>query len=144
LRAVSPIRANATNTLAPLVWFARQRRRLSGARRQRRVLLTLLITSLVGGLTGALILLETPEATFSACSPGSFSSPTLIFILANTSPPRCAAWSTSTSISPSIPEPFIVGCVSIVIAIYGGFFGGGIGILMLALLTLLGYENIHA
>jgi hypothetical protein len=30
-----------------------------------------------------------------------------------------------------------------VISIYGGFFGGGIGILMLATLALMGLENIH-
>jgi uncharacterized membrane protein YfcA len=40
--------------------------------------------------------------------------------------------------------PFIVGVIlQLIIAIYGGFFGGGIGILMLALLTLLGYVEIH-
>ena len=66
---VTPIRANATNTLA--LWFGSlasvgaYRGQLGG---QRRALTVLLVTSLVGGLIGAELLLKTPDATFKPVS----------------------------------------------------------------------------
>jgi uncharacterized membrane protein YfcA len=143
---VTPIRANTTNTVA--VWFGSlasvgaYRRQLGG---QGRALVTLLITSLIGGLLGALLLLRTPDATFKHLLPWLMLTATLIFIFGK----YLTAW-LRRQIHLDITEPrhvgpFIAGCVlQLVIAVYGGFFGGGIGILMLALLTLLGYEEIHA
>ena len=143
---VTPIRANATNTVA--VWFGSlasvgaYRKQLGG---QGRALVTLLCTSLVGGLLGALLLLDTPDATFKRLLPWLMLTATLIFIFGK----YLTAW-LRRQIHLDITEPrhvgpFIAGCVlQLVIAVYGGFFGGGIGILMLALLTLLGYEEIHA
>jgi uncharacterized membrane protein YfcA len=142
---VSPVRANATNTVA--VWFGSlasvgaYRRQLGG---QRRALGTLLTTSLIGGLIGALLLLKTPDATFKLLLPWLMLTATLIFIFGR----YLTEWLRSKVhldiTQPQNMVPFVVGCVlQLVIAIYGGFFGGGIGILMLALLTLLGYEKIH-
>jgi uncharacterized membrane protein YfcA len=143
---VSPIRANATNTVA--VWFGTiasvgaYRRHLGG---QRAALVTLMTTSLVGGLIGALLLLRTPDATFRLLLPWLMLTATLIFICGR----PLAGWLRRRAhldlTRPRHAAPFIAGCVlQLVIAVYGGFFGGGIGILMLALLTLLGYEKIHA
>jgi uncharacterized membrane protein YfcA len=143
---VTPIRANATNTVA--VWFGSlasvgaYRRQLGG---QGRALVTLLTTSLIGGLLGALLLLDTPDATFKQLLPWLMLTATLIFIFGK----YLTSW-LRRQIHLDITEPrhvgpFIAGCaLQLVIAVYGGFFGGGIGILMLALLTLLGYEEIHA
>lgn len=143
---VTPIRANATNTVA--LWFGSlasvgaYRHQLAG---QRSALITLLITSLVGGLAGALLLLYTPEATFKFLLPWLLLTATLIFIFGKH---LTAALRRMVHLDINDPQhlgPFIIGCsLQLVISIYGGFFGGGIGILMLALLTLLGYENIHA
>jgi uncharacterized membrane protein YfcA len=143
---VTPIRANATNTVA--VWFGSlasvgaYRRQLGG---QGRALVTLLTTSLLGGLLGALLLLQTPDATFKKLLPWLMLTATLIFIFGK----YLTAWLRRQMhlniTQPRHIGPFIAGCVlQLVIAVYGGFFGGGIGILMLALLTLLGYEEIHA
>ena len=143
---VTPKIANTTNTVA--VWFGSlasvgaYRRQLGG---QRRALVTLLITSLVGGLLGALLLLGTPDATFKRLLPWLMLTATLIFIFGK----YLTAWlrrEVHLDITqPRHAGPFIAGCVlQLVIAVYGGFFGGGMGILMLALLTLLGYEEIHA
>ncbi|HEY0257772.1 MAG TPA: sulfite exporter TauE/SafE family protein [Candidatus Methylacidiphilales bacterium] len=142
---LTPLRANTTNTVA--LWFGSlasvgaYRNQLSG---QRRALITLLITSLIGGLIGALLLLKTPDATFKLLLPWLMLMATLIFIFGK----HLTAWlRRMIHLDINAPQnivPFLVGCLlQLVIAVYGGFFGGGIGILMLALLTLLGYEKIH-
>ncbi len=142
---VSPIRANATNTVA--VWFGSlasvgaYRQQLGG---HRRAMITLLTTSLIGGLIGALLLLKTPDATFKVLLPWLMLIATVIFIFGK----HLTGWlrrMVHLDINqPQTIVPFVVGCLlQLVIAVYGGFFGGGIGILMLALLTLLGYEKIH-
>jgi uncharacterized membrane protein YfcA len=142
---VTPLRANATNTVA--VWFGTvasagaYRKQLGG---QGRPLVVLLCTSLVGGLLGALLLLRTPDATFTRLLPWLMLTATLIFIFGK----YITIWLRRTVHlnlrHPRHAGPFIAGCaLQLVIAVYGGFFGGGIGILMLALLTLLGYEEIH-
>lgn len=141
----SEFRANTTNTVA--LWFGSlasvgaYRNQLGG---QRRALLTLLNTSLVGGLIGALLLLKTPDAVFKAMLPWLLLVATLIFIFGKH---LTAALRRMVHLDITQPQhlgPFIIGCtLQFIIAVYGGFFGGGIGILMLALLTLLGYEEIH-
>lgn len=141
----SEFRANTTNTVA--LWFGSlasvgaYRNHLSG---QRRALLTLLVTSLIGGFLGAVLLLRTPDAVFKVMLPWLLLTSTLIFIFGR----HLTAWlrrMVHLDINqPQHAGPFIVGCaVQLIISTYGGFFGGGIGILMLALLTLLGYEKIH-
>ena len=141
----SEYRANTTNTVA--LWFGSlasvgaYREHLGG---QRRALITLLTTSLGGGLIGALLLLKTPDAVFKAMLPWLLLTATLIFIFGKH---MTAALRRMVHLDINQPQhigPFVVGCtLQLIIAIYGGFFGGGIGILMLALLTLLGYVEIH-
>ena len=142
---VTPIRANATNTVA--LWFGSlasvgaYRSQLGG---QRRALITLLITSLVGGLAGALLLLKTPDATFKLLLPWLLLVATLIFIFGKHLTTALRRMVHLDINQPQSIVPFLVGSgLQLVIAVYGGFFGGGIGILMLALLTLLGYVEIH-
>ena len=142
---VTPKIANTTNTVA--VWFGSLAsvgayRNLLGG--QRRALTTLLVTSLIGGLAGSVLLLATPDATFKLLLPWLMLCATLIFMLGQ----HLTAWLRRlVHLDINQPQhlgPFVVGCLlQLVIAVYGGFFGGGIGILMLALLTLLGYVDIH-
>jgi uncharacterized membrane protein YfcA len=142
---VTPLRANTTNTVA--VWFGSlasvgaYRNQLGG---QRRALFTLLITSLAGGLLGSILLLKTPDATFNLLLPWLLLTATLIFIFGHH---LTALLRRMVHLDISRPQnmvPFLAGsALQLIIAIYGGFFGGGIGILMLALLTLLGYQEIH-
>jgi len=142
---VTPVCANATNTLA--LWcgsFASVGAYRSHLGGQRRALVTLLITSLIGGLLGALLLLRTPDTTFKVLLPWLLLTATLIFIFGKHLTALLRRMVHLDINQPQHAGPFIVGCLlQLVIATYGGFFGGGIGILMLALLTLLGYEKIH-
>jgi uncharacterized membrane protein YfcA len=154
-----PIRANATNTVAlwpgTLASVSAYRRELSA---QRRVLVPMVGVSLLGGLTGALLLLRTPANIFAQMVPFLMLFATLLFTFSK----RITTWlrsvrnhdvdgptTTTHSISlPLHPEAstltlLVVMLLQLGTAIYGGFFGGGIGIIMLAILSLLGMENIH-
>jgi uncharacterized protein len=90
----------------------------------------LFLISLVGGAAGAVLLLNTPEHLFSALVPWLVLFATLVF-----------AWGSFRHRSGGrvhrVP-PAISAALQLAIAVYGGYFGGGIGILMLAALTLSG------
>jgi len=95
----------------------------------------LLITSLLGGMAGALLLLFTPQRTFDSVMPWLMLGATLLFTFG----PR---------IAPMLKRWFHIGPVTVVviqifIAIYGGYFGGAIGILMLATWAMYGITDIH-
>jgi uncharacterized protein len=142
--------ANATNTVA--VWpgsmasVGAYRRELA---KQGRELLVLAPVSLVGGLLGAILLLRTPQGTFQKLLPYLLLLATLVFILG----PRVTAWVRARSKQAMGLEALAgtaswrtlagIGALQLVISTYGGYFGGGIGILMLAALGLMGMENIH-
>jgi uncharacterized membrane protein YfcA len=141
---VPPIPANATNTIA--LWTAAAAS--GGAYRKRldvprRVMIPLLAASLVGGLLGALLLLKTPAQTFMRVLPWLTLGATLLFafgkklagsrrsVIENDHEASTAALAGTTL--------FQFG-----VAIYGGYFGGGMGIVMLAMLAVLGMTDIHA
>jgi len=143
---LTPLRANATTTVS--AWFGTlasvgaYRKQLGG---QRRALITLTVTSLIGGLIGALLLLKTPDATFNHLLPWLMLTATVIFIFGKSLTEQLRRKIHLDINQPQSPAPFVIACVlQLIIAVYGGFFGGGIGIMMLALLALLGYEKIHA
>lgn len=142
---VPPIPANATNTVA--LWPAAiasagaYRREIAG--QKRGFLLLLIGTSLIGGVLGALLLLGTSQSTFVRLLPYLLLVATLLFAL---SPMITKRLRVRTSEKASLTGPTLIGLAvaQFVIAIYGGYFGGGIGILMLATLAMMGMEDIHA
>jgi hypothetical protein len=96
----------------------------------------LLAISIAGGILGALLLIFTPEQTFNAVVPWLLLAATLLFAFNN----RLIPWLTRhVHIGAKT-----LGVVQFGIAIYGGYFGGAIGIMMLALFGLLGITNINA
>jgi len=141
---VLPITANATSTAAlwpgSLASTWAYRRELV---EQRRGVLYLLIgTSLIGGILGAILLVNTSQSTFLLLLPYLLLMATLLFTL---SPYITARLHLGSLEKAKLSWPTIIGvsCAQLVIAFYGGYFGGGIGILMLATLALMGMENIH-
>jgi uncharacterized protein len=139
---VPPIPANATNTLALWTGAAAS----GGAYRDRldiptRVLLPLLITSLAGGIMGALLLLRTPVHTFMRVLPWLMLGATLLFIFG-----KRLAGGRASSVGHNATMTAIVGAslFELVVAVYGGYFGGGIGIVNLAMLAAVGMTDIHA
>jgi uncharacterized membrane protein YfcA len=139
---VAPIKANATSTVAlwpgSLASVGAYRRELGAVRRVR----LLSGVSLAGGLLGAILLLHTSSATFSALIPYLLLLATLLFAF-NGPIKRFLGRVFAPGEGPAERVPLALIGAQLVIAIYGGFFGGGIGILMLATLGLLGLDNIH-
>jgi uncharacterized membrane protein YfcA len=95
----------------------------------------MVIASLAGGFTGALLLLYTPQNTFDSVMPWLMLAAALLFTFG----PRVA---------PALKRMFHIGPVALVIfqfgvGLYGGYFGGAIGIIMLAAWSVFGLTDIH-
>ena len=138
---IAPVPANATNTLS--LWVGTTAS--GGAYRNRlkipwRVLVPLLTMSFIGGLTGALLLIKTPAQTFLRVIPWLMLAATLLFAFGRHLTGRIAA-----GISHGASKGAVAGAsfFELLVATYGGYFGGGIGIMNLALFAALGMTDIH-
>ncbi|GAC1432480.1 MAG: sulfite exporter TauE/SafE family protein [Ktedonobacteraceae bacterium] len=142
---VGSITANATSTVAlwpgSIASVGAYRRDLVG--QQRGFLLLLLGTSLIGGVLGAILLLRTPESTFVNLIPYLLLGATLLFALSPYITARLRVRTVEKTTRISTVTLIVIAFVQFVIAIYGGYFGGGIGILMLAALAFMGMDNIN-
>ncbi len=139
---VPPIPANATNTIALWTGAAAS----GGAYRRhldmpRRVLLPLLTSSLIGGIAGALLLLRTPAHTFMRVLPWLTLGATLLFAFG-----RKLAGARKSALAHEASSGALAAATlfQLCVAVYGGYFGGGMGIVMLAMLATLGMTDIHA
>jgi uncharacterized membrane protein YfcA len=92
---------------------------------------------------GAVLLLHTPQATFMHLVPYLFGIATLLFAFGKRLTQKLGQVVKRTG-PPSWPTLVGLTLVQFIIALYGGFFGGGIGILMLAMLEMIHIEDIHA
>jgi uncharacterized protein len=138
---VPPIAANATNTVA--LWVGQTAS--TGAYRKhldisRRVMIPLAVTSLIGGIAGAFLLLHTPAQTFLRVLPWLMLGATLLFIFGG----RLARSQNGLAHDISTSALAFATVFELVVAVYGGYFGGGIGILNLAMLAVVGMTDIHA
>lgn len=97
--------------------------------------LHMLLVSLAGGLTGALLLLFTPQKTFDVVIPWLLAAATLVFAFGPYLAPRLRR------IYRIGPTTVLAG--QFLVAIYGGYFGGAVGILLLALYSLFGMADIR-
>jgi hypothetical protein len=141
LVGVPPIQANATNTIA--LWpgilgsIGAYRNELRGPE-ARHVLIPLLSTGLIGGLLGAVVLLITPQQTFLRLIPWLLLSATLLFAFSR---------KITAALRPEGGEAALTtkggAAAQLVVGFYIGYFGAGAGILMMALLALLGMTHIH-
>ncbi len=140
LAGVPAIQANATSTVA-LVPGALSS--LAGYRREvsthRQWLSRLLVPSLLGGALGSVLLLLTPEKIFARLAPYLVLFATLLFLFQVLWSPRNSSrdgGERSSWALASVAQFFV--------AVYGGYFGAGVGILMLVILGFLGLTDIHA
>ena len=95
-----------------------------------------LAVSIAGGIAGALLLLYTSERTFDVIVPWLLLTASMIFTFGQ----RLAAMLERRSL---IGPKALIG-IQFLLGIYGGYFGGAVGIIMLALWTLIGVDDIHA
>jgi uncharacterized membrane protein YfcA len=158
---IAPIAANATNTAALWPGTVASTFAYRGAftRDTRRLLPPLIATGITGGVLGALVLLRTPQATFMRLVPWLLLGATLLFVFGGRltafvrgraghgadSPAGDSLASPAKQEKGSTPLLFTSGLfLQFLIAVYVGYFGAGAGILLLAMIALLGVENIHA
>ena len=137
---VPAIPANATNTVA--LWTGLTFS--GGAFRHhlkvgRAVLISLVSVSIAGGAVGALLLLRTPAHTFLKILPWLMLVATVLFIAG----PRLTQSPGQIAHSPSARALIAGSCFQFVVAVYGGYFGGGMGFVILAMLTTFGMADIH-
>lgn len=138
LAGVAPVRANATSTVA--LWPASVASALAfrgDLTHERRELVLFGSVSLVGGLLGALLLLWTPERRFAQLVPWLLLAATLVFALG----PTLTRWLRARHLHAPL---LLIVLVQFGIATYGGYFGGGMGIMMLAAFSALGMEDLNA
>ncbi len=136
-----PIIANATSTLALVLGTSGS---VYGYRAQlpavRGLLIRFLPVSLIGGLLGSVLLLYYPESSFRRLVPFLMLFATLLFLTQGLLRKR---FSPTPSPQDSIKPDSWALLFQFVISIYGGYFGAGIGILMLATMGMLGLTDIH-
>jgi len=139
---VPPIPANATNTFALWTGVAAS----TGAYRNRldiprRVLVPLVSASVAGGLAGAILLLKTPAHTFMRVLPWLMLAATLLFVFGK----KLARGRQSSVGHESTTAAIVAATVfELFVGIYGGYFGGGMGIVILAMLAAVGMTDIHS
>jgi len=139
-----PVNANATNAVA--VWPG-QAASIGAYRRQfdtlsRAFMTPLVITAVLGGILGGWTLLKTPQAMFMRLVPWLILAATIIFMMSG----RVTRWVRRRSASGEHHEFNTKRGVvfQMFIAFYIGYFGAGAGILILAMLALLGMDEIHS
>ena len=139
----APIVANATNTVA--LWPA-SLAGMIGFRRElatmQRWLFLLTIPSLVGGGFGAWLLLRTPERTFERIVPLLILTATTLLAAQEVISKRLGLVARAHE-NPTIGWVTFVFVFQFIVSVYGGYFGAGMGILMLAALGLIGLTDLH-
>lgn len=140
IAGLSPFHANIMCTIA--LWpgsvssIVGYRRELIVKKKQ---LIQFILISFAGSFLGAKLFLNTSEILFEQLVPWLILGATLLFTFGR----RGIGWLNQFS-GAVTPERFFGGLIlQLLIAIYGGYFGAGIGILMLAMLQLMGMHHIH-
>ena len=135
---IPPVIANATNTVALFpgqlasAWAYRHDfPRVEGLDPK-----LIIAVSLIGGIVGAILLIYTPSHAFETVVPWLLLFATSIFAF-------------SRKLVPWLKQRLHIGQTTLyathfLLAVYGGYFGGAVGILMLALFGLFGIDDIHS
>ncbi|MFO0563399.1 MAG: sulfite exporter TauE/SafE family protein [Polyangiales bacterium] len=147
---LDPLAANATSTVAlvpgSISACVSYREHLRG---QSRAVLVMALPSLVGGVLGAVLLLRGGSERFTSVVPWLLLGATGLFasqeFLARWRARRAEGEQAPES-DPALDRPSVIAALSLgqlLVATYGGYFGAGIGIAMLAALSLTGMREIH-
>jgi uncharacterized membrane protein YfcA len=142
LTVVDPVIANATSTVALVpgslagAWGYRLEMKTAG-----RWAALLVWPSLLGGVTGSLLVTQLDERYFSAMVPWLLLAAALLFLV-QPLVSRFAGLGTEQQ-QPGVWTLSVVVVFQFLVAVYGGYFGAGIGILMLSALAMMGFGDIH-
>jgi uncharacterized membrane protein YfcA len=140
---ILPVAADATSGLGLVLAYPaavwRTRGEIDAV--PRRWLWPLLVPSVLGGLAGALLLVWTNDRNFIFLVPWLILGGTVLFVLE----PRLTHRQSGTSASRSVSTKLwsFAAVVTLAVAVYGGYFGAGIGILMISALSLFGVGDVN-
>jgi uncharacterized protein len=143
---VPAVPANASNTVA--LWPGLAASTVAYLRRLSiplKLLIPLLLTSVAGGWAGALLLLKTPQHTFLNLVPWLLLGGTLLFAFGN----RIRAIAGRRAIADDLNQLSwqaitATSILELLLGVYGGYFGAGIGFVTLGMLAALGMRDILA
>lgn len=141
---VPPVSANASNSVA--LWPASlsgalaYRRELS---RHKRYLMPLSIIAFVGGIGGGLLLLATRDATFFRLIPWLLLAATLLFAFSGQVSRALARLGRTATAGSAVRNTPLSLLFQLAVSVYGGFFGAGMGILMIASLAIQGHADVQ-
>jgi uncharacterized protein len=128
---LTPVGANATNTLA--LWAGQ----LSSAfaykkhlQDERKRAISLAVPSVIGGVLGSALVLALPARIFGAVVPWLIVFACVLLALQGPIKRALAG-------VPGADHPAALWVVQLLISIYGGYFGAGMGILMLAAMSVM-------
>lgn len=148
---VGPVSANATSTFA--MWPASVSSAVAYRREIARAAswtVRLGTISLVGGLLGGLLLVKTSDQGFLSLLPWLMLIAAVMFTFggritawASARRARVAAVAAGTPAAQPVRVPLWTLPLQLIIATYGGYFGGGMGIMMLAAMSIAGMRDIH-
>jgi uncharacterized protein len=141
LAILTPVGANATSTFAlfpgSLASGLGYRRELALCRPH---LIRLLPPSLAGGLIGSLLVTRLPERVFASAVPWLLIVASILLLLQR---PIARYFGAQPHVAPTPATVAIIVFFQFLVGIYGGYFGAGIGILMLSSLAFMGIPDIH-
>ena len=105
-------------------------------------MLALIVVTVSGSILGALLLLKTPQTTFMRLVPWLLLAGTILFSLG----PKITAWVKQRHAVRGPSRLMLIGVtlVQLCVGIYIGYYGAGVGFIILPLLSIVGIENIHA
>nr|WP_309501618.1 sulfite exporter TauE/SafE family protein [uncultured Roseovarius sp.] len=134
---VPPVAANATSAVAVFPGYASGALGFLPEMRafDRALLIRLTLVTLAGALLGSLLLLVSSDAAFSVVVPVLLLGATLVFLFGG--PIRAWAAAKARSVTPYGSAGLFA------VSVYGGYFNGGLGIVLLALFSLWGMSNLH-
>jgi uncharacterized membrane protein YfcA len=141
---IPSVNANATNTVAlwpgTIASIAAYRKTLSGDLLKR--MMPLMIVTLIGSFVGAWLLLHTRQHTFDRLVPWLLLAGTVLFSFRS----KVTGWVTRHQQvgGPSTGNVVWITLIQSLLGVYIGYFGAGVGIVMLPLLVLMGVDNIHS
>ena len=141
LSGLTPLAANTTNFVALLL---AQPTALATSYRQElaslgRALIPSLLSSVVGGVLGALLLLRTGEVGFASAVPWLMLLATLMFA----SGPALRLAIARRTRTPLKGNSLTCQALILLFSVYTGYFGAGVGMMLLGVLAVFGYEDIH-
>jgi uncharacterized membrane protein YfcA len=138
---VAPIQANATNTVALWPGQLTSVAALRGDLR-RDLLPVVMLASVTGGISGAVVLLKTKQVTFMHMVPWLLLVASVLFGISG----PVSRWLRRRSAEPHVPhrpKMLPLFCALVPVCFYIGYFGAGAGFLMMTALALFGVEEMN-